>query len=69
MQYIIPNSSTGEALRLTAAILYWPNGNCINERGITKADGCNVVSAPYPSSAVNEELDQVIAATAIPAAA
>lgn len=62
MQYIIPNSQTGEALRLTAAILYWPDGNCINDRGITKADGCNTVSAPYPSHAVNTEVEQVISA-------
>ena len=62
MQYIIPNSQTGEALRLTTAILYWPDGNCINDRGITKADGCNTVSAPYPSHAVNTEVEQVISA-------
>ena len=62
MQYIIPNAQTGEAFRLTAAILYWPEGNCINDRGITKADGGNTVSAPYPSHAVNTEVEQVISA-------
>lgn len=62
MQYIIPNPDTGEALRLTAAILYWPNGSSINDRGIKKEDGCNVTSAPYPSCAVNTEVEQVISA-------
>ena len=62
MQYIIPNPDTGEALRLTAAILYWPNGGSINDRGIKKEDGCNVTSAPYPSCAVNTEVEQVISA-------
>ena len=62
MQYIIPNPDTGEALRLTAAILYWPNGSSINNRGIKKEDGCNVTSAPYPSCAVNTEVEQVISA-------
>lgn len=60
MQYIISNTSTGEALSLTAAILYWPNGKCINDVGITAADGCRLLSAPYPSYAVNTEVEQLV---------
>ncbi len=30
---------TGEAVKLTTAKIYWPNGNCIHDRGISTEDG------------------------------
>ena len=59
MQYVIPNERTGEALRLTVALIYWPNGKCVNDAPLSAADGCTLLSAPYYTNAANEELAQL----------
>lgn len=39
MQTTFVNYATGEAIKLTTATIYWPNGNCIHGKGITEEDG------------------------------
>lgn len=39
MQSYFYNSSLDEAVKLTTAQIYWPNGNCIHGKGITTEDG------------------------------
>lgn len=57
MQSTFVNRSTGEALKLTTAQIYWPDGKtCIHERGITAADGCKKVPAAWQHTKGDEEL-------------
>ncbi|MCD8041076.1 MAG: S41 family peptidase [Clostridia bacterium] len=60
MQTTYVNSSTGEALKLTTAQIYWPNGLTIHGTGITAADGANAVSSPCPASGDGEELKNAV---------
>lgn len=44
MQSTFVNSRTKEALKLTVAKIYWPDGKtCIHDVGLTEKDGCTVV--------------------------
>ncbi len=63
MQSTFVNRFTGEALKLTTAQIYWPNGVTIHGTGLTSAEGaenrCNAVEAPLPISGDGEELASV----------
>lgn len=48
-----------DAVRLTTAKIFWPNGNCIHGRGITLADGTKSVAENYEGDL---ELSAAIAA-------
>lgn len=41
MQSYFYNPSLDEAVKLTTAQIYWPNGNCIHGKGITTEDGAD----------------------------
>lgn len=60
MQETIVNYSTGEALKLTTAQIYWPNGNCIHDVGLTEDDGCTMASASWAVTKNDEELQYVV---------
>lgn len=60
MQSTFVNESTGEALTLTTAGIFWPNGNGIHERGITAEDGCISVAAEWQFSKDDKQLKDVI---------
>ncbi len=60
MQTTYVNSLTGEALKLTVARIYWPNGTCIHDVGITAADGCNTIQTPWVMTTGDTELSQAI---------
>ena len=45
MQTTFRNGATGEAIKLTTAEIYWPNGVSIHGKGITAADGAAAVQA------------------------
>ena len=47
---------TGEAIKLTTAEIFWPNGNCIHGVGLTQEDGCNTVGAEWSVTYSDEEL-------------
>lgn len=49
----------GDAVRLTTAKIFWPNGDCIHGKGIVAADGTKKVAA---SDGSDEELTAAIAA-------
>ncbi len=61
MQTTFVNKFTGEAVKLTTAKIYWPDGTCIHDRGITEADGCKTVSAYWNATYGDDELQKVIA--------
>ncbi|MDE5943028.1 MAG: hypothetical protein K2H30_02330, partial [Clostridia bacterium] len=57
MQSTFVNGKTGEALKLTTAQIYWPDGEtCIHDRGITAADGCKTVAADWVITKGDPEL-------------
>ncbi len=60
MQETIVNYSTGEALKLTTAKIYWPNGNCIHGVGLSEEDGCNNAAAYWSVTKNDEELQYVV---------
>jgi C-terminal processing protease CtpA/Prc len=60
MQTPFTNNATGEVLKLTTAQIYWPNDNCIHDRGITVEDGCNAVSAEWVKTYTDNELKTVV---------
>ena len=43
MQTTYYNPMLDEAVKLTTAQIYWPNGVCIHEKGISTADGARAV--------------------------
>lgn len=55
-------SSSGGAFRLTVARIYWPNGNCIHERGVTDEDGAVGIEAPALRGETDVFLQQALAA-------
>lgn len=61
MQTTFTNFSTGEALKLTTAKIYWPNGKCIHGVGITAADGCKTVAAEWSVTYEDAELQLAVA--------
>ncbi len=60
MQSTFVNSLTGEALKLTVAKIYWPNGNCIHDTGITAKDGCNTIQTDWVVTQGDAELTEAI---------
>lgn len=61
MQSTFVNDITGEALKLTTAQIYWPDGQtCIHDRGIIAADGCNKVSAEWQHTKGDAELRRAV---------
>lgn len=60
MQETIVNASTGEALKLTTAKIYWPNGKCIHDTGLTAEDGCTMAEASWVVTRTDGELKYVV---------
>lgn len=60
MQSTFTNFMTGEALKLTTAQIYWPNGKCIHGIGLTAEDGCRLVEADWIVTPEDDELKKVI---------
>lgn len=61
MQSTFENHSTGEALKLTTAQIYWPDGEtCIHDRGIIASDGCKKVYAEWQYTKGDPELQRAI---------
>ena len=60
MQSIIPNERTGEALRLTTALIYWPNGKCVNDAPLSTSDGCVNIDMPFFTNSSSEGLQQLL---------
>lgn len=54
--------TTGEALKLTVAKIYWPNNVCIHDRGITLEDGCRALPAYWNVTYGDEQLSNAITA-------
>ena len=56
---------TGEALKLTVAKIYWPDGvTCIHDVGLTEEDGCRTAPAVWSVTYDDEELRAVASALA-----
>lgn len=63
MQTTFRNDKTGEALKLTTAKIYWPDGEtCIHDRGVTLADGCTAVKAAWQRTLPDAELSAALEA-------
>lgn len=63
MQTTYRNFETGEALKLTTAYIYWPDGEtCIHGTGLSEEMGCKTVSAPAPLNGDGKELEAVVTA-------
>lgn len=60
MQSTYINKWTGEALKLTSAKIYWPNGKCIHDIGLTKEDGCTLVQTENIVTKGDKELQAVV---------
>ena len=61
MQSSIPNERTGEALRLTTALIYWPNGRkCVNDDPLSTSDGCVNIDMPFFTNSSSEGLEQLL---------
>ena len=60
MQTTFVNYFTGEALKLTTAQIYWPNGNCIHGVGLTADDGCRVVKTDWLVTPDDAELKAIV---------
>ena len=60
MQTTFTNYFTGEALKLTTAQIYWPNGNCIHGVGVTENDGCRTVQADWLVTSDDSELQRIV---------
>ncbi len=57
MQSTFVKRDTKEALKLTTAQIYWPDGKtCIHDKGITAADGCKKVPADWVMTKGDPEL-------------
>ena len=60
MQSTFYNPLTGEALKLTTAQIYWPNGKTIHATGLSAEDGCHTVSSPMPLRGDGQELSLAV---------
>lgn len=60
MQSTFVNDWTGEAVKLTTAKIFWPNGKCIHGSGLSAADGCTVVPAKWSVTKDDAELREVL---------
>lgn len=57
MQSTFVKRDTGEALKLTTAQIYWPDGKtCIHDRGLRVEDGCKTVAADWVMEKGDPEL-------------
>ena len=56
MQQTFVNRSSGEALKLTVAKIYWPDGTCIHDRGIRAEDGCHTLYSYWSVTYGDEQL-------------
>ncbi len=62
MQSTFENAFTGEALKLTTAKIFWPDGKTsIHDRGVLLSDGCRAASAAWQHTKGDEELKGVVA--------
>ncbi len=68
MQSTFTNWFTGEALKLTTAKIYWPNGATIHDVGLSQSLGCKTVEAAWSVTKADEELQRVVTATTAVAA-
>lgn len=62
MQSTFVNYNTGEAIKLTTAQIYWPNGKSIHGVGLTEEDGCHTVQADWVVTYEDEELQRAVQA-------
>lgn len=60
MQSTFTNIFTGEAIKLTTAKIYWANGKCIHEVGLTQSDGCRLAPAQWSATKDEAELKYVV---------
>ncbi|MCI8734327.1 MAG: hypothetical protein HFE40_02090 [Clostridia bacterium] len=60
MQTTFTNYATGEALKLTTAKIFWPNGKCIHGVGLTPEDGCRTVKTDWVVTAGDAELQRAV---------
>ena len=60
MQSMYENWRTHEVLKLTNAKIYWPNGKCIHDVGLTRADGCTLVQTENIVTKGDKELQNVV---------
>ena len=60
MQSMYVNGWTKEVLKLTCAKIYWPNGKCIHDIGLTAADGCILVQTENTVTKEDKELRDVV---------
>lgn len=61
MQTTFTRRTTGEALKLTTAQIYWPDGSCIHDAGLTKKNGCRLSAAEWTATKGDKELENIIA--------
>lgn len=54
-------SAQGNALRLTAAEIFWPKGKSIHGKGVSEKDGANAVEAPLIPGETDTFLQSVLA--------
>ena len=64
MQSTYVNTKTGEAIKLTTAQIYWPNGRTIHEVGITVTDGAIASPAASFGEYGDAELDSILQSVA-----
>ena len=55
-------SPSGGAFQLTVARIYWPEGKCIHDRGVTDEDGAVGITAPFLHGEEDSFLQQAVAA-------
>lgn len=60
MQSSFTHIMTGEVLKLTTAKIYWPNGKCIHDVGLTAEDGCRLAPASWVVTKGDDELKWVV---------
>lgn len=60
MQSMYVNGWTKEVLKLTNAKIYWPNGKCIHDIGLTRDDGCTLVQTENTVTKGDKELRDVV---------
>ncbi len=56
MQTTFENRSTGEALKLTTAKIYWPDGTCIHGEGLNGDMGCKTLKTDWCVTYGDEQL-------------
>lgn len=62
MQTTFKNPDTGEALKLTTAKIFWPDGKtCIHDKGLTVSDGCRTLYAEWQHTKDDRELQAAVA--------